>query len=85
MNLEQEMKELETLQQQLIDIEKEKSDELEAIKDKWTAVAEEIEEIPLNPTKKDIYLEVFSCLWMPYYVYDDNGRQREVKAYDDRL
>ena len=83
LSLEQEIKELEFMQKQLADLAREKIEALDAIKEKWYAVADEIEDVPLNPTKKDIYLDIFDILWMPYYVYDDGGRQREIKAYQE--
>lgn len=82
-NLEQEIQELEFMQKQLADLEEEKTEALVRIKEKWDAVADEIEDVPLNPTKKDIFLDIFDILWMPYYLYDDGGRQREVKAYQE--
>ena len=81
--MEQEIQELEFMKKQLADLEEEKTEALVAIKEKWDAVADEIEDVPLNPTKKDIFLDIFDILWMPYYLYDDGGRQREVKAYQE--
>ena len=54
-------------------------DQIEAVTDKWTVIAEkEPEEIPVLPMKKDIFTDYFGILWEPYYT-DSAGKL--VKAF----
>ena len=42
---------------------------------------ENVTEIPVTPYKKDILVELYGVGWLPYYVYDDGGKQVELAAY----
>ncbi len=75
--LEQEIQELETLEKQMIGLENEKNEALKDLNDKWADAVNDISEIPLSPYKKDIVIEVFGILWMPYYLL----KNKELPAY----
>ena len=75
--LEQEIQELETLEKQMVALENEKKEALKDLNDKWADAVNDISEIPLSPYKKDIVIEVFGILWMPYYLL----KNKELPAY----
>ena len=54
---------------------------LQDVEEKWQEILEKTDEIPVTPYKKDILIELFGVAWVPYYLYDDDGRQVELGAY----
>ena len=80
--LEQEIQELEDLEKLLESLESEKKQALLMIKEKWSEIVNQIDEIPLKPYKKDISIEAFGILWLPYYVIEEKGHQRFLRAYE---
>jgi hypothetical protein len=56
---------------QLADMEKEVAAQVEQINERWVRVMEDVTELPILPTKTNIYLEVFGVAWAPYYAVDE--------------
>ncbi|MBI9048900.1 MAG: ATP-binding protein [Anaerolineaceae bacterium] len=79
--LEQETQELEDMQAQLEDLMAEKEDVLKELNDKWANIVDDSTEISVTPYKKDIYMAVFSVLWMPYYQLVDDDRAKLAPAF----
>jgi len=48
------------------------------VEEKWNKIAEEMDEVTVTPMKKDIFIDYFGILWLPYYT-DENGKF--VKAF----
>jgi uncharacterized protein YukE len=48
------------------------------VEEKWNKIAEETDEVTVTPMKKDIFIDYFGILWLPYYT-DENGKF--VKAF----
>ncbi|MGB9586523.1 MAG: hypothetical protein ACPL7A_03770, partial [Anaerolineales bacterium] len=67
--------------QQIALIEKEKTQALLAIKQKWEDIAKSISEVPIIAQKKDVLLELFGVAWMPFYLVRWNDREQEVPAF----
>lgn len=72
---------LEQIQEQLADIQKDKEQARADLKDKWEQKAGEISEIPVSPTKSNIYTELFGVIWLPYYLVNHAGQKMEIPAY----
>lgn len=51
---------------------------IQDVEDKWTKLAEKYSTVSLSPMKKDIFIDYFGILWLPYYT-DSAGKL--VKAY----
>ena len=81
MELEQEEKELELLQKKVEDLQKDKTEALADLEKEWREITEEVTEVPLTPYKKDIFVEYFGIVWMPYYLIRVDDRLREVPAF----
>ncbi len=62
-------------------LEKEMAERIDEIKAKWREIADDEEEIPVQPYKKDIYLDLFGVAWFPYYLVETEGRTREVPGF----
>lgn len=72
---------LEQLKEQLADLMKDKEQALADLKTKWEGKAGEISEIPVSPTKSNIYMDLFGVIWLPYYVVNVNGQKMEIPAF----
>jgi len=81
-DFEQETEELAALQKNLDALEEEQEEAIEKAKDKWAEAAADVSEVPLNPYKKDIFVEMFGVAWAPYYQIKDGDRVREVPAFE---
>jgi hypothetical protein len=46
-----------------------------------TAQTFPVTEIPLSPTKSDIFSDVFGVAWMPYYIVKVGGQKQEIPAF----
>ena len=53
-------------------------DAIAAVEAKWSALAEKYSTVSLSPMKKDIFVDYFGILWLPYYT-DSAGKL--VRAY----
>ena len=80
-DLEQEQHELLDLEEQIKKIEKEKTEAIAEVKDKWAEAVNDVEEVPITPYKKDIYVELFGVVWLPYYLFKTGKELREVAAF----
>ena len=67
-NVEDSANTIKDIQDQIATIEKEKTDALQAMNDRWADVANQITEIPIAAQKKDILLDFFGVAWMPYHL-----------------
>lgn len=81
-DFEQETEELAALQKNLDALEEEQEEAIEKAKEKWAEAAADVSEVPLNPYKKDIFVEMFGVAWAPYYQIKDGDRVREVPAFE---
>lgn len=72
---------IEQYKQEIEELERERRQSLEEVEEKWQEILESTAEIPVTPYKKDILVELFGVAWIPYYLYDDGGRQVELAAF----
>ena len=66
--LETDQQALAALQNQLDELDRSRQQAVKEASDRWAALADDMTEIPVTPAKKDIYLELFGVIWLPYYV-----------------
>lgn len=74
---------IEQYKKEIEDLERERQDVLRDVDDKWQEILEGNIEIPVTPYKKDILLEIYGVAWLPYYLYQDQGREIELAAYSE--
>jgi hypothetical protein len=72
---------IEEFKREIEALEKDKTQEIEEIVQKWEDVAGEISEISVTPYKKDILIKLFGIAWFPYHLVDSDGRTLELPAY----
>ncbi len=52
------------------------------IDDRWQKVIEDVTEIPVIPTKSNIFVEVFGVAWAPYYRTEGTDPAVELPAWE---
>jgi hypothetical protein len=79
--VEQEKQDMSVLEQQKAALDNNKADDIATAKEKWQKVAEDIQEVPVAPAKKDIYTELFGVAWLPYYTVKSGLEDRLIPAF----
>jgi hypothetical protein len=67
-DVEESVEAIKDYQKEIADIEAEKASAVQAISDKWEAIASQTSEIHIAAQKKDILLDFFGVAWMPTYL-----------------
>lgn len=80
-DLEQYQQQLQTLRKQETALVEGRDAALRQSQDRWAQAVNDLIEVPLNPQRKDIYLELFGIVWMPYYLVRLGEQQLELPAY----
>ncbi|MFK7802748.1 MAG: DUF87 domain-containing protein [Anaerolineae bacterium] len=79
--VEESKDEIVALKKELEELEDQKDELVDELDEKWLDVAEDVTEIPIQPYKKDILVDLFGVGWLPYHVIDDDGRPLEFAAF----
>ncbi len=69
------------LKSQLADLEKETSLLIQEAHERWVGVVEDVTELPILPTRTNIYLEMFGVAWAPYYAVEQGGSEKFFPAW----
>jgi hypothetical protein len=72
---------IEEYEAQIEELEQELKRAIEDVEEKWAEIADDMEEIPVNPYKKDILVDLFGVAWYPYHVVEADGRTVELPGY----
>ena len=83
-DVEESLEMIDEYKKDIEDLERERLDALEEAEEKWQEILEQVTEIPVNPYKKDILVELFGVAWFPYYTYEDEGKQVELAAFSNK-
>jgi hypothetical protein len=67
-DVEESVDAIKDFQKQIADLEAEKAQALEEIQARWGDVANAITEIPVQPYKKDVYIDLFGVAWVPFHL-----------------
>jgi hypothetical protein len=59
---------IQELTKQIKELEEERTQIEQEINERWGQIAAEVDEIPVNPLKKDVLLDLFGLAWMPFHV-----------------
>jgi hypothetical protein len=73
---------IQELESEIQEMGEEVQEAVEDLHDRWDEMAAEIEQIPVAPLKKDIYVSVFGIAWLPHHRVDEGGREMELPAYE---
>ncbi|MDH5607594.1 MAG: hypothetical protein OEY93_12000, partial [Anaerolineae bacterium] len=69
------------LEADLAELADEIEDAIDAVEEKWELAASEIDEIPVQPFKKDIMVNLFGVAWMPYHLVEAGGQETALPGY----
>ena len=72
---------IEELERDIELLKAEMEEAIDELEEKWAEVAGEITEIPINPYKKDILVEVFGVAWMPYHLVEVDKKLLELPGF----
>ncbi|MFC1996130.1 helicase HerA domain-containing protein [Chloroflexota bacterium] len=72
---------IEEFKEQIVELENELKSAIEDVQAKWAEIADDMEEIPVNPYKKDILLDLFGVAWFPYHLVEADGRTMELPGF----
>jgi hypothetical protein len=81
-DVEESQEEIEELKEDIADLEAEARDALKEVNEKWSEIVNEVSEIPVQPYKKDILVDLFGVAWFPYYILDLDGQVIELPGFE---
>jgi hypothetical protein len=73
--------EIKDLEAQIAELSAEAQASVAEIDQRFDQLAKEITQIPLQPSRSDIYLSLFGIAWLPYHRVDVGGREVEFPAF----
>ncbi|MGD8856446.1 MAG: hypothetical protein PVG33_08980 [Chloroflexota bacterium] len=76
---------IEVIKELEAEIEELKAEEKEAraeIEERWAEVVEQVDEVLINPYKKDIAVTLFGVAWLPYHLVEAGGRTMELAGFE---
>ena len=65
-------------------LDQEKARAIKEVNDRWAQVANQVEEIPVTPYKKDVILDLFGVAWVPYHWVQVGDETIELPGYTSR-
>jgi len=80
-DVEESIAAIEEYERQINDLEYDKAQALQDVNDKWADIADDMEEIPVRPYKKDILVDLFGVAWLPYHIVQAGGRTIELAGF----
>jgi hypothetical protein len=69
------------LELQIRTLQAERQAALKALDEKWSAAAQDIQDLRLTPKRTDILIDVFGLGWLPYWQIDADGQPVEIAAF----
>ena len=73
--------EIEDIQEDMKAMEADLKKELEAVKARWEEALGQVVEEPVSPYKKNIFIELFGLVWLPYYAYQQGSDWKSIPAF----
>jgi hypothetical protein len=70
-----------SLKEQIAAIEAEHQRAAQEIQQRWSDLADDVEEISVTPGRDDIFVERFGVAWMPFYLVQQAGQLIELPAF----
>ena len=63
-DVEESLDAIDELEKEIIELTEEIELAIDEVEDKWAEVVSEISEVPVNPFKKDILIDLFGVAWL---------------------
>jgi hypothetical protein len=83
-DVEESLDAIEDFQEQMKELEEELAEAIEEVKERWGEIANEVEEISVQPYKKDVIVDLFGVAWTPYHVVQEGDEILELPGYSGK-
>lgn len=80
-DVEESVDAIEDYKKQIAELEKEKTQELQEVNNRWGEIANQVSEIPISPYKKDVLIDLFGVAWLPYHLVQKGDKESELPGY----
>lgn len=74
--------EIQKIDKEMKQMEGELEDELKAVKARWEEAVDQVIEVPVSPYKKNIFIELFGLVWLPYYAYQQDKTWKTIPSFE---
>lgn len=74
---------IEALEKEIETLKRELEEELKTLDENWSDPFEKVVEEPVAPYKKNIFVEMFGILWVPYYAFKKGSGWVTVPAFKE--
>ncbi len=81
-DVEESEKAIKDLEEEILKMEASLAEEIDAISKRWEDAPGEVVEEPVAPIKKNIFIELFGVVWLPYYAFKEGERWVTVSAFE---
>jgi hypothetical protein len=72
---------IDNLKEQLAGLEREHERAVQEIQQRWSNLADDVDEISITPGRGDIFIERFGVAWMPFYLVKAGEELVEIPAF----
>lgn len=83
-DVEESIEEIDSLKEDMSELEEELKNEVAEIEEKWAEIVKEVSEIRVTPYKKNIDITVFGVAWFPYYLVQVDQAFSEFPAFNGK-
>ena len=80
-DLEASEQDVERAQEDIQKLEDELRKELEDVSERMKRTIDQVVEEPVSPYQKNIFVEMFGLVWLPYYAFEEAGGWKTVPAF----
>jgi hypothetical protein len=81
-DLEESEREIAKIEEDMKEMESDLAEELNQVGEQFETVLDQVIEMPVSPYKKNIFIEMFGLLWLPYYAFKQEGAWVTVPAFE---
>ncbi|MDY6846680.1 MAG: type IV secretion system DNA-binding domain-containing protein [Chloroflexota bacterium] len=81
-DMDESEQEIAAIEQDMKEMEEDLAEELEKVALQFESMLDQVIEEPVSPYKKNIFIEMFGLLWLPYYAFEQNGAWVTVPAFE---
>ena len=80
-NVDKSQLEIKNIQRDIEQLKAEQADDLARVNQKWADALDQVVEEPVSAFKKDIYIERFGLVWLPFYAFEKGDDWVTVPAF----
>jgi len=81
-DVEESIEAIKDLEKDINDLKREMELEVEEVNERWGEIANQMEEIPIRPFKKDILIDLFGVAWTPFHLVQLGKELIELPGFE---